>query len=165
MKLTFATAKKSNALAIALLRTAVAQHLTDQYGRGPWSGAVTEKGVLFFMKTSQVLVARSGGKLIATLSLSTRKPWSIDRSYFAKAEKPLYLTNMAVTPVKQRKGIGRRMLKEAIAIARKWPSDAICLDAYDADAGGGPFYAKCGFREVGRTTYRKAPLVYFEMML
>lgn len=39
------------------------------------------------------------------------------------------------------------------------------LDAYDADAGAGGFYAKCGFLEAGRVTYRKVPLVYFELML
>jgi hypothetical protein len=27
------------------------------------------------------------------------------------------------------------------------------------------FYAKCGYREVGRVTYRGTPLVYFERLL
>jgi hypothetical protein len=27
------------------------------------------------------------------------------------------------------------------------------------------FYAKCGFREVGRVIYRKTPLVYFDLLL
>jgi len=39
------------------------------------------------------------------------------------------------------------------------------LDAYDGPSGGGPFYAKCGFRELGRTVYRGVPLVYFERIL
>ena len=39
------------------------------------------------------------------------------------------------------------------------------LDAYDGAAGAGRFYAKCGFLEVGRKTYRGVPLVYFELML
>jgi hypothetical protein len=29
------------------------------------------------------------------------------------------------------------------------------MEAYDAAAGAGEFYSKCGFREVGRVTYRK----------
>ena len=57
------------------------------------------------------------------------------------------------------------MLDEAKEIARAWPGDAIRLDAYDAAAGAGEFYAKCGFREVGRATYRGTPLIYFELML
>jgi hypothetical protein len=48
---------------------------------------------------------------------------------------------------------------------RAWPGDAIRLDAYDAEAGAGKFYAKCGFRERGRVVYRKTPLIYFELIL
>jgi GNAT superfamily N-acetyltransferase len=72
---------------------------------------------------------------------------------------------MAVHPDWQQKGIGRRCIEEAKRLARKWPADAIFLDAYDAKAGAGEFYRKCGFREVGRVTYRNAPLIYFEMLL
>jgi len=72
---------------------------------------------------------------------------------------------MAVDPSMQGKGIGRLCIKEAKAIARDWPSDAIRLDAYDAEAGAGDFYRKCGFREVGRVSHKNTPLVYFEMML
>jgi hypothetical protein len=31
-------------------------------------------------------------------------------------------------------------------------------------AGSGSFYAKCGYREVGRVTYRSVPLRYFELL-
>jgi hypothetical protein len=41
----------------------------------------------------------------------------------------------------------------------------IRLDAYDGPAGAGGFYAKRGFREVGRVVYRGTPLVYFERIL
>jgi ribosomal protein S18 acetylase RimI-like enzyme len=70
-----------------------------------------------------------------------------------------------VHPEEQRKGIGRRCIEEALRIAAKWPADAMRLDAYDTAAGAGEFYRKCGFREVGRATYRKAPLIYFEMLV
>jgi ribosomal protein S18 acetylase RimI-like enzyme len=72
---------------------------------------------------------------------------------------------MAVAPEFQGEGLGRRLLDEAAAIARAWPGEAIRLDAYDADAGAGAFYARCGYREVGRVTYRGTPLVYFEQLL
>ena len=75
------------------------------------------------------------------------------------------MTNMAVHPDVQRKGVGRQLMKEAEAVACAWPADAIRLDAYDAKAGAEGFYAKCGFREVGRVTYRRVPLVYFELLL
>jgi GNAT superfamily N-acetyltransferase len=72
---------------------------------------------------------------------------------------------MAVHPEMQRKGVGRQLLEKARSMAKDWPSDALRLDAYDTESGAGGFYAKCGFREVGRATYRKAPLVYFELLL
>jgi GNAT superfamily N-acetyltransferase len=72
---------------------------------------------------------------------------------------------MAVIPSMPRQGIGRQLLDEAAKQARLWPADAIRLDAFDADAGAGWFYAKCGFQEVGRVTYRKAPLIYFERIV
>jgi GNAT superfamily N-acetyltransferase len=148
------------------LQIAVNRHLTSQYGKGFWSGGgATEKGVLFAMRRSTVYVARHRGRLIATLTLGARKPWAIDKKYFAASKRPLYLTTMAVTPDEQRKGVGRLCMDEACRIARKWPSDAIRLDAWEAEAGAGEFYRKCGFREVGRATYRDAPLIYFEMLL
>jgi ribosomal protein S18 acetylase RimI-like enzyme len=72
---------------------------------------------------------------------------------------------MAIAPELQRKGFGRRCLQAVLHICRAWPADAIFLDAYDAVAGAGGFYRKCGFREVGRATYRGVPLVYFEKVL
>src|SRR5262249_43542229 len=140
-----------------LLHTAVAEHLTLLHGRGPWSTATSEKGVLYAMRTSQVFVARQGDEIVGTLRLATKKPWAIDPKYFTKCRKPLYLLAMAVAPARQRRGIGRRCFEQARQIASAWPADAIRLDAYDAKAGAGGFYASCGCTEVGRVTYRSTP--------
>jgi GNAT superfamily N-acetyltransferase len=158
-------ATPDDAPALAALHTAVYEDLTARYGHGPWSSKTSEKGVLFAMRTKKVFVAREGEEIIGTLGLATKKPWAIDTSYFAACQKPLYLLAMAVAPARQKQGIGRRCLEEAKAIARRWPADAIRLDAYDANAGAGGFYAKCGFTEVGHVTYRNAPLIYYEMKL
>jgi GNAT superfamily N-acetyltransferase len=147
------------------LHLSVNRDLTSKYGKGPWSGGLTDKGVLFAMRRATVYVARHRGRLIATLTLSRRKPWAIDTKYFSASAQPLYLTGMAVSPSEQRKGVGRLCIDDARRIAKKWPSDAIRLDAFDAEAGAGEFYRKCGFREVGRAIYRLAPLIYFEMLL
>lgn len=72
---------------------------------------------------------------------------------------------MAVIPKMQRKGIGRKLLLEALKLTRAWPADAIRLDAFDATAGAGEFYAKCGFREVAHVVYKKDSLIYFEPRL
>ena len=167
MKLIFAAAKNSDAAELSALHTAVAEDLTRQFGQGFWSSAPTERALLWELKRpkfSRTLIARADGRIVATLRLATKKPWAIDTAYFTVAKRPLYLTGMAVHPGLQRKGIGRRLLKKAAAMARDWPADAIRLDAFDAAAGAGGFYTKCGFREVARVTYKKDPLVYFEMV-
>ena len=165
MKFSFSIAVQANAPELAALHNAVAADLTRQYGRGPWSSESTEKGVLFGMRHARVIVLRGGKLAVGTLRLATKKPWAIDVSYFAPVKKALYLTSMAVNPAMQRQGIGRRLLEEAVKQAGALAADAIRLDAFDAKAGAGGFYAKCGFREVGRVTYRKAPLIYFELVL
>jgi GNAT superfamily N-acetyltransferase len=158
-------AAPADAAELASLHTEVAAYLTEVHGRGPWSNETTEKGVLFAIRNSRVFVARRRGRIIATLRLAAKKPWAIDRSYFSRSSKPLYLLAMAIAPDVQRRGIGRKCLDEASRIARAWPADAIRLDAYDAAAGAGPFYARCGFTEVGRATYRNCPLIYYELLL
>jgi GNAT superfamily N-acetyltransferase len=154
-----------DAAALAALHTAVADRLTDLHGPGPWSSNVSEDGVLRAMRTSRVFVAREGDEIVATLRLATKKPWAIVTRYFAECARPLYLVGMAVTPAKQLQGIGKRCLEEAKEIARAWPADAIRLDAYDAEAGAGGFYARCGCTEVGRVSYRNTPLIYYEILL
>lgn len=162
---TLLPAKPEDARALADLHTAVATRLTDKHGQGPWSCTTSEKGVLYAMRISRVYVARLDGKMVGTLRLTTKKPWAIDIHYFSASNRPLYLLAMAITPAKQRQGLGRRCLDEAKKIAKAWPADAIRLDAYDAKAGAGDFYARCGWTERGRATYRGAPLVYHELLL
>jgi ribosomal protein S18 acetylase RimI-like enzyme len=147
------------------LHAAVNERLIAQYGNGFWVSRLTERSALFAMRNSSVYIARYESRLIATLTLATKKPWAIDKKYFASGKRPLYLTSMAVHPDVQRRGIGRLCMEEARRIALAWPCDAIRLDAYDTAAGAGEFYRKCGFREAGRATYRLAPLIYFEVLL
>jgi GNAT superfamily N-acetyltransferase len=116
------------------------------------------------MTRASLFVARYRGEPVAALTLSTRKPWAIDTAYFTPSETPLYLTDMAVDPRRQRKGLGRQCLAQAKEIAKRWPATALRLDAYDADFGAGDFYAKCGFCEVARAVYRQTPLIYFEIL-
>jgi GNAT superfamily N-acetyltransferase len=165
LDLQFSLATESDASELVALRTRVAERLTEEFGRGHWSSAVTERGVLRGVRTSRVLVARQGEAIVGTLTLATKKPWAIDPAYFTRVRKCFYLHDMAVEPELQRNGLGRHLLEEARAVARALPAEAIRLDAYDADAGAGGFYAKCGFREVGRVVYRKVPLIYYESLL
>jgi len=153
---------------VAALRLAAADDLTTRFGKGLWSSNTTENGVLFAMKQGRVIIATRAGLIVGTLTLSTRKPWAIDPAYFTKVKTPIYLTSMAVDPKAQGQGVGRAMLADAEARACNWPKgrgDAIRLDAFDAEAGAGGFYSKCGYNERGRTVFRTAPLIYFERLL
>ena len=152
------------AAAIAAMRVAAADRLTKEFGDGHWSAHTNEAAVLRDMKTSRVLASRDRGRIVGTLTLQTKKPWAIDVSFFTPCEKPLYLINMAVAPDRQRSGIGRALLDEAMIVARSVPADSIRLDAYDLPAGAGDFYRKCGYRNVGGKLFRGVPLLYFELM-
>ena len=173
MKLFFATATESDAPALAALHAAASEDLTNRFGPGFWSSPPSERGILAKMRKpkfsrtliARSMVARSNPHIVGTLRLHTMKPWAIDTAYFTAAKQPLYLTGMAVHPNFQRKGVGRLLLREAEAIARAWPVTAVRLDAFDSAAGAGPFYAKCGFREVAHVIYKKNPLIYFERIL
>jgi GNAT superfamily N-acetyltransferase len=165
LKLRFSTAISADAPELAALHTAANEDLTKRFGQGRWSTVATERGVLLAIRRSRVIVARKGKCIVGTLNLQTKKPWAIDVSYFTPVKKALYLTGMAVIPAMQKQGVGRALLERAIKQTRKWPADGIRLDAWDADAGAGPFYAKYGYREVVQTSYKGNPLIYFELVL
>jgi len=163
--LRFRAATLKDSAELAELHTAVADHLTSLHGRGFWSFRTSERGVRAGLRNSKIFVFTDGGEIVATFRFTTKKPWAIDVSYFTACEKPSYLVGMAVRPDRQRQGLGRKCLAEAVSIAKAWPADAIRLDAFDAAAGAGGFYARCGFAERGRASYRGNPLLYFELLL
>jgi GNAT superfamily N-acetyltransferase len=165
MKLSFALATAADATELAALHTAVSADLTQRCGQGFWSHIATEKGVLFSLRYARVIIARKGKTIVGTLRLANKKPWAIDVTYFTPVKKAIYLAGMAVLPRLQHQGIGRQLLQKAVEEARTWPADAIRLDAFNADAGAGGFYARCGFLEVARVIYKKDPLIYFEIVL
>jgi len=165
VKLTFRDAKVDDVPAIAALHNATAGALAAKYGEGPWAGLGNERGAELSLRHSRVRVGRVGKKIFTVLRLAPKKPWAIDVAYFTPVKRPLYLTGMAVSVAHQGQGLGRLALADAIDVASEWPSNAIRLDAWDAAAGAGGFYAKCGFVERGRVVYKGAPLVYYEFVL
>ena len=164
MALSFRLANDVDVPALLKLRLAVEADQALRLNR--WSRAISEKSVARGLRSpSRVLVAKRHGRIIGALRMETRKPWAIDLRYFTPVEKAVYLHDVNVDPPLQRSGIGRQLIERAKAVARKWPVDAIRLDGYGGLSGGGPFYRKCGFIEVGRAVYRNVPLVCFEFVL
>ena len=163
--LLFTVAAPSDVDAVVSLRAAVAQDLTARHGRGHWSSVGSEKSVLRDIRTSHVILAWEDHLPVGTARLAAKRPWAINPAYFTPIGKALYLTDMAVMPRCQGQGIGRRCLDRAKALAAGQEAMAIRLDAYDGPAGAGGFYAKCGFNERGRVSYRATRLIYYEMLL
>jgi GNAT superfamily N-acetyltransferase len=163
--LRFRDATPDDVAAIAALQNAAAGALTARFGPGPWSSLATERGAALALRHARVRLGRDGKRILTVLQLATKKPWSIDVSRFTPVARPVYLTGMAVSVPHQGQGLGRMALEDACATAEAWPADAVRLDAYDAPAGAGGFYARCGFGECGRVVYKGDPLVYYERLL
>lgn len=163
--LQFDDATVADAGAITRLYAETAACLTARYGEGHWSRTVVVRRVDTVPGRVRVRVGRQRSQLVTVLRLQTKKPWAIDVSYFTAVNRALYLTGMAVATAEQGKGSGRAALEDARQIAKAWPADAIRLDAYDALAGAGTFYARCGYAERGRVVYKGNPLAYFELLL
>jgi GNAT superfamily N-acetyltransferase len=163
--LTFRDATLADVAVIAALHNAAAGALTARFGAGHWSMLTTERGAAHAQRHARVRLGRDGRRVLTVLRLATKKPWAIDATYFTPVKRPLYVTGMTVSVAAQGQGLGRRAIEDARRVAKTWPADAIRLDAYDATAGAGMFYERCGFTERGRVVYKGVPLVYYETLL
>ncbi len=165
MALSFGLATEEDVPALLTLRLAVDADQARRFGSERWTTTINEKSVARGLQSSRVLVARQRGRIVGALRMATKKPWAIDLTYFTPVAAAVYLHDVNVDPKLQRSGVGRQIIEWAKTVARDWPVDAIRLDAYQGASGGGPFYQKCGFIEVGRAVYRGVPLVYFEFLV
>jgi GNAT superfamily N-acetyltransferase len=163
--LTFRDATLADVAVIAALHNAAAGALTARFGAGHWSMLTTERGAAHAQRHARVRLGRDGRRVLTVLRLATKKPWAIDATYVTPVKRPLYVTGMTVSVAAQGQGLGRRAMEDARRVAKTWPADAIRLDAYDATAGAGMFYERCGFTERGRVVYKGVPLVYYETLL
>jgi GNAT superfamily N-acetyltransferase len=165
MRLSFGDATQRDADVLTRLHAETAAALTERFGEGPWSRPGEVKRVEPPSAFHRLRVGRHRGQVVTALRLQTKKPWAIDVAYFTPVPKAIYLTGMVTALRYHGKGLGRSALDDAQRITREWPADAIRLDAWDADAGAGPFYRKCGFTEKGHVVYKGSPLVYYELLL
>lgn len=163
--MTFRDAVQGDAEELTALHAAATADLTTRFGSGHWSNFSAVRKVEGPTVFVRIRVGVERGGIVSTLRLQTTKPWAIDASYFTPVARPLYLVGIVVAVRRQRQGIGTDALQDAHQVARSWPADAIRLDAYDGEAGAGPFYVKCGYTECGRTRYKGNPLIYFEHLL
>jgi GNAT superfamily N-acetyltransferase len=151
-----------DAPAIAAIRTAAADVLTARYGegRGHARCPLTRCGPRC---VGHVLVARLHGTAVATLTLQSRKPGSIDASAFTNVSRALYLVDMAVDPELQRRGVGRLCLTGRPGA--HWPADAIGSTPMIAKASADDFTNAVDIRLVGTRHDHHSPRRLFEQLL
>ena len=164
-EISIGVATTQDASQVAALRDAVARDMNRQHGEGGWSAIPGTATVLRQLRASRVLIARLASDIVGTVRLTPAKSIVFDSSAFTPVSTALYVLGLAVAPAARHLGVGRRLMDAAKAAAPAWPADALWLDAYDSAVGAGPFYRRCGFREVRRDTFNGVPLIYFEWLV
>jgi GNAT superfamily N-acetyltransferase len=129
----------------AILQEA-ADELTRVHGEGHWSKARTVATLRKWAVDKSIHLVERAGTPIATFCLSGRKPGFYRDVWFGGAPGLiLYLTEFAVVPAEQRRGVGRWCMATIEDMARDRGDVAIRFDAYAGPAGAGAFYRKCGY--------------------
>jgi len=161
-RISISPASMSDARELVALRSAVARGMTGTFGEGHWSVCPSKAEVVRQLRASHVLVARHDSEIVGTVRLVRALPGIFDSKSFTPVQSALYVLGLAVAAKCRGQGVGRQLMEAAKETACSWGAQALWLDAYDHEAGAGPFYLKCGFRSVGRTEYLEMPLIYFE---
>jgi GNAT superfamily N-acetyltransferase len=145
---------------------AAADDLTRRFGAGHWSGVRSIEALRNYVEDGVLYLVEADGDPVGTLRLTDRKIGFYRDEWFANpADEAGYLMDMAIDPLRQRGGIGRRSLTLAEGVARVKRLKAIRLDAYGGPAGAGEFYAKCGYSPVHAGEFRGVALEYYEKLL
>ncbi len=145
---------------------AAADDLTARFGEGHWSGVRTIATLQKYAGSGTLYVIEADAIVVGTLRLTDLKIGFYRNAWFARPKDPAgYLLDMAVSPDRQHRGLGRRAMEQAERLARQGGLRAIRLDAYQGPAGAGGFYRKCGYDLVHKGEMRGVALEYFEKLL
>jgi GNAT superfamily N-acetyltransferase/catechol 2,3-dioxygenase-like lactoylglutathione lyase family enzyme len=87
-----------------------------------------------YLDAGEVLVAREGDRVVGHLQLVVRRPGESE------------IANMAVEKARQRRGIGRALLRAATEEARARGDRTLAVATAAADVGNLRFYQRAGFR-------------------
>jgi len=69
-----------------------------------------------------------------------------------------HILNLTVDPEMQRRGVGTRMMKHFVQLARRHNADTVMLEVRPSNVGAIRLYEKLGFNEIGvRRNYYPAP--------
>ena len=159
-------ASREDAMDAFNIRRSAADLLTSVHGEGHWSTVTSVKTIRKHAEAGLVYLFFEGDSPIGTFHLVDRKIGFYKKEWFEIPDQPaFYLMHMALHPDRQRKGLGREMMIEIEAIAVNKSIHSIRFDAYNADAGAGKFYEKCGYQLVHKGSFNSVALLYFEKVL
>ena len=95
------------------------------------------------------LVAESAGEAVGYAKLQVDS-----REASVQAQKPLELCRLYVQQEKVGGGIGARLMKECLALAKELDCDVVWLGVWEHNPRAQKFYARHGFRIVGRHIFQ-----------
>lgn len=148
------------------LRKQAADDLSARFGSGHWGRVGSFRTMQEHQKQGLIYAGLRGQELVAMLRYSTQRPRFYRMEWFTDPDAPAgHLTQMAVRTDLQDSGYGRACVAAIEAIARRGGASYIRLDSYDAPAGAGEFYRKCGYQQVHRGEFNRVPLIYWEKQL
>lgn len=166
MRLKLQLAEMEDAESVAALRNAASDDLTFKLGKGWWTSHTTTAVALHDLRNAELHVVLHRGEIIASLVLAKQPSRTLDAKYFSGIKRPSFLSSLTVAPELQRQGYGRACLAEAAKLARRAKAGAIFADIFDhPNAGPGPFFVKCGYREIARGKHRDATSICYQLPL
>ncbi len=166
MNVAIRAADGADAETIHAIRSSAADALTAEFGSGHWSHVESLATLRRHAVDRDLFLAMNEGEAIGTFELQSKKPGFYSKHWFADPDAPAcYLFNMAIVKTSQRHGLGRAIMAEMEALAATDGKRALRLDAYDAPAGAGVFYGKCGYDFVHEGSFNRVALRYYEKLL
>lgn len=133
-------------------------HWVPAYPRDPFEQHV-QKGTAYSVELGS-------GRLVATFTASRDAPDYLDLSLWPNGAEPsFYLSQLAVSPKLQGRGIGRACIAAVERLALEHGCRSIRLDAAESHAGLLDWYLKLGYRESCRYEAFGTRMVGFEKLV
>lgn len=117
------------------------------------------------LAAGSVFLLREAGECVGSIAIdeSLDPLWSgLD---WSPAERPAAVHRLMIHPLQQGRGLAKKLILFAEAVARERGCDAIRLDAFSANPPSLALYDRLGFRRTGAAVMRKGLFLGFEKRL
>ena len=160
MELDFAPAStEGDARAILQLHEVISERHRRLDGARRWRVPSLPR-VVATIASPVTILAREGETVVGMFRLDPAKGFC-GIAPFTEVPRFVYLSELAIHPSHQRRGLGRACLAEAERWARDHDARAVRLDTNDDAVGARRFYVACHYREV----LHHRETLYFERLI